>query len=63
MNTIGKKESAGGRVVELATIVALDIADGSGELSFNISKKMRQGGKGVGFKTKREGPNKVGAII
>jgi HD-like signal output (HDOD) protein len=40
---MGEKECAGGRVVELSAIVALDILDGDRKLCAHIGKKIWRG--------------------
>ena len=50
-------------VIELTAIVALDGLDRSAKLRAHIGKKVREGGKSIGFRTKRKCPSIVGAII
>lgn len=52
-----------GGVIKLAAILTFDVADIGEKLSFNIGEKVGQGGKGVGFKAKRESPNIVRKIV
>jgi hypothetical protein len=47
---VQQKEEAGGRVVKLTPVVALDSFDSPVELSRHIGKEMRQSSEGVRFK-------------
>jgi hypothetical protein len=60
---MGEQERAGGRVVKLATIVALDDLHGGAKLSTHIGKEVRNSNKSVGFKTKRKSPSIMREII
>jgi hypothetical protein len=62
-DTMCSKERAGGGVIELTTIIALDAFNGDAKLSGDIGKKMSKSGKSFGLKTQRESPEEVRAII
>jgi hypothetical protein len=58
----GEQCSRGG-VVELTTIVTLNIFDGVAKLCGDKGEKIWQGVKCVRFNSQRKGPHKVGGII
>lgn len=49
---MSEEEGTGGEVVKLSIVVALHGFDGGVELGVDVCKKMREGGKGVGFEAK-----------
>ena len=60
---MGEEERAGRRVIKLTTVVALDGLHGSAKLCTHVGKKVRNSGKGVGFKAKRKCPSIMRKII
>jgi hypothetical protein len=60
---IRQEEEAGGRVVKLTPIVALDSFDSPVKLSRHIGKEMRQNSEGVRFKFQGESPLIMSIII
>jgi hypothetical protein len=54
---VRQEEDAGGRVVKLMSIVALDSFDSPAELSGHIDKEIGQSSEGVGFKFQGKSPN------
>lgn len=61
--TVGEKERAGRRVVELTAIVSLDGLHGGAKLRAHIGKKIRNSGKIVRFKAKWKYPSIMRTII
>jgi len=61
--TMGEEERAGRRVIKLTTVVALDGLHMSVKLGTHVGKKIRNGGKSVGFKAKRKCPSIMRKII
>ena len=57
------KERAGGGVIKLTTIIALDAFNGDTKLGGDIGKKLSESRKFVSLETQGEGPEKVRAII
>jgi hypothetical protein len=53
---VRQEEDAGGRVVKLTSVVALDSFDSPAELSRHINKEIRQSSEGVRFKFQRKSP-------
>jgi hypothetical protein len=53
---VRQEEEAGGRVIKLAPVVALDRFDSPAELSRHIGKKMGQSSEGVRFKIQGKSP-------
>jgi hypothetical protein len=51
---VRQEEDAGGRVVKLTSVVALDSFDSPAELSRHINKEIRQSSEGVRFKFQRK---------
>jgi hypothetical protein len=47
LDPVRKKESTGGGVIELTTVVALDILDGEAELSGHPSEEVENRGKSI----------------
>ena len=47
MDTVGKEEGTGARVIELTAVVALDALDGDAKLCAHVGEKVRKGGKRV----------------
>jgi len=50
VDTVGKEEGTGARVIELTAVVALDALDGDAKLCAHVGEKVREGGKRVRFK-------------
>ena len=57
------KEHAGGGVIKLTTIIALDAFNGDAKLGGDIGKKLSESRKCVRLEMQGEGPEKVRAII
>jgi hypothetical protein len=55
--TVGEEERASQGVVKLMAIVALDGLDRGAKLRAHMSKKVRNGGESIGFKTTRKCPS------
>jgi hypothetical protein len=53
---VRQEEEAGGRVVKLTPVIALDSFDSHAELSRHIDKEMRQSSEGVRFKLQGKSP-------
>jgi hypothetical protein len=58
-----EEESAGGGVIKLASIIALDTSDGAAKLRGHKGEEVGEGGKGVGLLAQRKSPLVVGAVI
>jgi hypothetical protein len=56
LGAVRQEEEAGGRVVKLTPVVALDNFDSSTELSSRIGKEMGQSSEGVRFKFQGKSP-------
>jgi hypothetical protein len=50
VDTVGKEEGTGARVIELTAVVTLDALDGDTKLCAHVGEKVRKGGKCVRFK-------------
>jgi hypothetical protein len=57
------EESAGGGVIKLTSIIALDAPDGATKLRGHKGEEVGEGGEGVGLFTQRKSPRVVGAVI
>jgi hypothetical protein len=62
-DTMGSKERAGGGVIELTAIIALDAFDGDTKLSGHIGEELSESGKSVRLETQRKGPEVMRTII
>jgi hypothetical protein len=58
-----REESAGGRVVRLTSIIALDALDGVAKLRGHKGEEVGKGGEGVRLQAQQRGPQVVGAVI
>jgi hypothetical protein len=56
LGAVSEEERAGGGVVELASIIALDSLDGGAELCTCVGEKLRQCRESVRFKPQRKCP-------
>jgi hypothetical protein len=63
LDIVRKEESAGGRVIKLASIIALDAPDGVAKLRGHKGKEVGEGGEGVRLLAQQKSPRVVGAII
>jgi hypothetical protein len=63
LDVVREEESAGGGIIKLASIIALDALDGATKLRGHKGKEVGDGGEGVGLLAQRESPRVVGAII
>jgi hypothetical protein len=57
-----EEESAGGEVIKLAFIIALDAPDGAAKLHGHKGEEVGEGGEGVRLLAQRKSPRVVGAI-
>jgi hypothetical protein len=58
-----REKGAGGVIIELTPVVALDSLDGETELSGHLGKEVEEGGKSLGVDTQRKTPRVVREII
>jgi hypothetical protein len=58
-----EEESAGGGVIKLTSIIALDAPDGAVKLRGHKGKEVGEGGEGVGLLAQRKSPRVVSAVI
>jgi hypothetical protein len=58
-----EEESAGGGVIKLASIIALDAPDGAAKLHGHKGKEVGEGGERVGLLAQRKSPGVGGAVI
>jgi hypothetical protein len=63
LDTMREEESAGGGVVKLTSIVALDTPDGTIKLCRHISEKVRKSGEHVRLMVQRKSPRVMSTII
>jgi hypothetical protein len=63
LDVVSEEERAGGIVVELAAIVALQGTDRAPELGGYPGEKVSEGGKRVGLQPKGESPKEMGVVI
>jgi hypothetical protein len=63
LDAVREEESAGGRVIKLMPIIALDAPDGAAKLRGHKGKEVGDGGEGVRLLAQWKGPRVVGAII
>jgi hypothetical protein len=63
LDAVSEEERAGGIVVELAAIVALQGTDRAPELGGYPGEKVSEGGKRVGLQPKGESPKEMGVVI
>jgi hypothetical protein len=63
LHPVGEKEGAGGRVIELPTIVTLDGLNGEAELSGHPDEEVAEGGESFRLGTQRESPHIMRKII
>jgi hypothetical protein len=60
---VREEESAGGGVINLASIITLDAPDGAAKLRGHKGKEVREGGEGVRLLAQRKSPRVVGEVI
>jgi hypothetical protein len=63
LDAVREEESAGGGVIKLTSIIALDFLDGAIKLRGHKGKEVGEGGEGVRLLAQRESPRVVGAVI
>jgi hypothetical protein len=63
LDTVSEEERAGGVVVELAAIVALQGTDQAPELGGYLGEEVSEGGKCIGLQPKGESPKEMGVVI
>jgi hypothetical protein len=63
LDAVREEENAGGGVIKLASIIALDAPDGAAKLRRHKGKEVREGGEGVRLLAQRKSPRVVGAVI
>jgi hypothetical protein len=56
LDTVSEEESVSGRVIKLASIIALDAPNGMTKLRGHKGKKVGEGGKGVRLLAQRKSP-------
>jgi hypothetical protein len=63
LDAVSEEERAGGVVVELAAIVALQGTDRAPELGGNPGEEVSKGGERIGLQPKGESPKEMGVVI
>jgi hypothetical protein len=63
LDTVREEESAGGGVIKLMSIIALDAPDGAAKLRGHKSEEVGEGGEGVRLLAQRKNSRVVGAVI
>jgi hypothetical protein len=63
LDAVREEESAGGGVIKLTSIIALDTPDGATKQRGHKGKEVGEGGEGVRLLAQRESPRVVGAVI
>jgi hypothetical protein len=63
LDAMREEESAGGGVIKLMSIIALDTPDGAAKLCGHKSEEVGEGGEGVKLLAQRKNPRVVGAVV